>query len=615
MKATNILNRICLVGGVIFLYFTSCSNLEDTPNPVMTRYNLPSQVLDNVFTPDIPEEIRNVDNFLDRMVREGMIIHQGDQPPEIYDLNGSIRVGLKFVVDSDCIYDGRNGSNVDSEYGRYEETIQISRDQNTLLAEVSYSSLEGPDFPDFPNGLDTGSGRGYVSGNGNNFTIFYKVENGLYGDINYQAIWIISGTVSNSPYAREISNVTKCLVMLGKDTDREDKVANRGTVRIFRDNDPDWIQPVVLISDVTPTEGPYSTVVTINGSGFGSIGDSLAVRFNGVIADVLEASSSQLRVTVPKGAGSGSVSVQVNEIIGVGPDFNYIPVYTVSTLAGRGEPGFISGSGDIAMFNFPNGVAVDVDGNIYVADTENNSLRRITPDGEVSTPNGQFDPDGYIFFRPNGVTVDIKGNMYVADTGNSRIAKISPTGEVSFVTSQFKSPSGLTIDNNEALYFSDISNNSIYILTPEGEIINLAPRYPFNNPRGIAVDPTGQVYIADSGNNQILRISPDGQVVTLAGSEAGFQDGTGDEARFDNPIGVALDPDGTVYVADMGNHRIRKIDSGGNVTTLAGSEAGFQEGIGGLALFNLPSGVAVDHNGVIYVADTQNHRIRKMVLE
>ena len=139
--------------------------------------------------------------------------------------------------------------------------------------------------------------------------------------------------------------------------------------------------------------------------------------------------------------------------------------------------------------------------------------------------------------------------------------------------------------------------------------------YPFDRPSGIAMDGSGQVYVADSGNHQILKISPQGEVISLAGGEAGFQDGAGSVARFDNPTGVAVDSEGNVYVADLGNHRIRKIDSGGNVTTLAGSELGFGDGIGRLATFNSPSGVAIDVDGVIYVADTQNHRIRKMVLE
>ena len=134
----------------------------------------------------------------------------------------------------------------------------------------------------------------------------------------------------------------------------------------------------------------------------------------------------------------------------------------------------------------------------------------------------------------------------------------------------------------------------------------------FNSPYGVAVAFDGAVYVADAGNNRIRRVTPTGTVTTLAGSIAGNNDGTGGAARFNNPRGVAVAPDGTIYVADTGNSRIRKVTPTGTVTTIAGSTSGFADGTGAAAQFNAPRGIAVTSDGRIYVADTGNQRIRRV---
>src|SRR5690606_33047404 len=147
--------------------------------------------------------------------------------------------GVRFSIDNDCIYDGRSASNIESVFGKYEEAILILRSRSYFAARVDYSSLANPAYPQYPDGYDSGSGIGYASGNGNNFTIFIRVENGRVDQVPYQALWIISGTVSNSPNPEMMSEVTKCLVMLEKGSDPEDKVANGGTIRVFRDQSPE----------------------------------------------------------------------------------------------------------------------------------------------------------------------------------------------------------------------------------------------------------------------------------------------------------------------------------------------------------------------------------------
>lgn len=238
MKASTILCKKYLSLGWIVLGFVSCTFFDDTPIPILTRYDFPPEVLDSIFTKEIPKEIRNVDDFLDKIIHNGMAIHEGSDPPEIYDLEGGA-----FIVENDCIFDEKTPANVDSLYGKYKETVRIFRDQrNSFMADISYSSLGNDNYPQYPAGLDRGSGTGYVSGSGNNYTIFYKVDNGNFDKIPYKALWILSGSVSTPPYVLEISNVTKCMVMFEKGADPEDKVANRGTLRIFRDANAEWTQ-------------------------------------------------------------------------------------------------------------------------------------------------------------------------------------------------------------------------------------------------------------------------------------------------------------------------------------------------------------------------------------
>ena len=250
MKSSSILPVIFVSSRPMMSIFAAgmvcwgCSFLDNEPplSVPAKEYDLPPGVRTQIFN-EVPEEIGDIDVFLNSIEQNGMVIHEGNDPPEIYtfsDFNiANSRVGVRFSVDNDCIYDGKITSNNDAVFGKYQEAIMIINSRSQFAARVDYFSLGSPDYPQYPNGYDSGSGIGYASGNDNNFTIFFRVENGRLDQVPYQALWIISGTVSNSPNPETMTNVTKCLVMLEKGSDPSDKVANNGTIRIFRDRSPE----------------------------------------------------------------------------------------------------------------------------------------------------------------------------------------------------------------------------------------------------------------------------------------------------------------------------------------------------------------------------------------
>ncbi|MSU47817.1 MAG: hypothetical protein EXS37_01770 [Opitutus sp.] len=270
--------------------------------------------------------------------------------------------------------------------------------------------------------------------------------------------------------------------------------------------------------------------------------------------------------------------------------------YALTTFAGAGN--VITGAdGTPGSFNNPYGVAIDSAKNLYVADTLNNTVRRITPGRVVSTiagTAGQFgttDGSGSAarFNFPVGIAVDSAGTVYVADAKNFTIRKITAAGVVStFAGAPFQT--GATDGPGSAARFF----------------------LPF----GVATDGAGNVYVADSGNQLIRKITAAGVVSTLAGAagQSGFVNGTGTAARFATPMGVTVDGAGNIFVADSGNHAIRKVTTSGVVTTVAGSagNGGSNDGPAAVSRFNQPRGVAVDGVGNLYVADYGNSTLRQI---
>lgn len=319
-----------------------------------------------------------------------------------------------------------------------------------------------------------------------------------------------------------------------------------------------------------------------------------------------------------------------------------MPTALVSTFAGSLTAGNTNATGTAAQFNTPNGIAVDASGNLYIADSFNNSVRKVTTTAGVTTLAGSSTL-GYLdatglnaqFYSPQAAVANANGNIYVADYGNNIIRKISAAGVVTTLAgsgtagyadgtgtgSAFKSPRGLAIDASGNLYVADMGNNLIRKITSAGVVTTIAgytaggyvdstgTAAAFKNPSGITIDATGtNLYIADQGNHAIRKIViSSGLVTTLAGTAA-------QTATLNSPNGITIDASGNIYFVDTAG-RIMELTSAKVLYTLAGSSAaGYADGTGSSALFNSPQSLAL-YQGALYVADSGNNMIRKLVLQ
>lgn len=282
---------------------------------------------------------------------------------------------------------------------------------------------------------------------------------------------------------------------------------------------------------------------------------------------------------------------------------NAADVYDWTTYSGT--PG-VSGKSDAApaSYNLPSSAVLDSDGNLLVADTYNHTIRKIEPDGTVTTLAGKPKVPGRSdgtgptahFNLPSGLAIDSSNNLYVADHDNHTIRKVTPAGVVTTVAGV----AGLAGGSDSTAASGTVA----------------AVQATFNGPCGIAIDSTGKLYVADQFNYTIRLIATDGAVTTIAGSTRakGWKDGTGKNALFNQPTSIARLSDTTFYVADSQNHVIRKVTSAGIVTTLAGKPLlpGKLDGTGTAARFRIPTGVAVDSTGNVFVTDQGNHTVRKV---
>jgi sugar lactone lactonase YvrE len=310
---------------------------------------------------------------------------------------------------------------------------------------------------------------------------------------------------------------------------------------------------------------------------------------------------------------------------------------SVTTFAGSGERGSTDGKGGAARFDHPTGVALDANGTLYVADTGNHTLRKITPDGVVTTWAGKPGVPGSsgttvkdaFFNSPQGIAVGPTGSVYVTDTGNHVVRRITQAGYVAKVAGEygvpgssdgvngaahFYDPLGIAVNGNGEVFIADSSNNTVRKVvgtttttlagTPGviGSTNGRSKDAAFHTPVGLSLDPSGNLLVADSMNHTIRKVSMTGLVTTWAGwaSHGGFADGTGPEARFNGPWGLTTDSSGNVYVADWANQAIRKVTSTGTVSTFT------------IGISRLPTGVALDAAGNLLVTESGSCVLRRI---
>ncbi len=401
---------------------------------------------------------------------------------------------------------------------------------------------------------------------------------------------------------------------------------------------------------------------TISNTGGGSLSitgmtiggtDSLDFNVSPKTAKIETRQEQTVTVTFsPTSSGSKSATLFIAHNAGKTPStitmiFMQDGPRVIATFAGGGSSFRDGGPSTQTSLNKPKGVAVDAAGNIYIADTDNHRIRRVGPNGLISTIAGTgirgFSGDGgpanqANLASPASVAVDATGRVYIADTGNHRIRCVGLDGIINTLVDSLNNPQSIVVDRMGDIYIADTDNHRIRRVSPDGIIKTFAGSGPtgadqgsFSGdgglaiqahlwvPTGVAVDDNGIVYIAEF--NRIRRVGTDGIIKTFSGD--GTQGFTGDgglaaQAVLNRPGGISVDVAGVVYIADTENHRIRKIGLDGVINTVAGSEppgkdrGGFsgERGLPTQVRLNSPYGVTVDIKGNIYVADTFNDRIR-----
>jgi hypothetical protein len=325
----------------------------------------------------------------------------------------------------------------------------------------------------------------------------------------------------------------------------------------------------------------------------------------------------------------------------------------VTTLAGgvNGQPGYQdSARGTEARFNLPNTAALQPDGVLFIPDTGNHMIRILDPGGSVGTLSGKTTPgfengpaSAALFRSPLAVAIDSARDLYVADTDNNVIRKISAFGTRAVVTyagtgqrgykdgalaeAQFDFPNDLVIDATGNLFVSEFQNHTIRKVGADGRVTTVAGNgtagyqdgigtaAQFRFPSGLARDGNGNLYVAEWSNHTLRKITPAGVVTTLAGTpgQRGFVDGPGSSALLNTPDGVAVDAVGNLYFTEYGNHAVRRLGTDNVVTTIAGTGApGFVNGDASQTMFRHPGGINITLDGSLVVVDTGNHAIRKI---
>jgi len=400
-------------------------------------------------------------------------------------------------------------------------------------------------------------------------------------------------------------------------------------------------QPIV-VGSFAPGAGPLGTQILIKGSNFTTDTSKIKVSINGIPLLVAGVKGDEILAVITTRTGSGPIKVDMNDgTVSSSDAFNYQFSYSVSTLAGSGQAGYNDANGTAAAFNF-NGVrgqlSVDKDLNVYVADGGNQRVRKITPDGTVTTIAGSG-INGYAdgaagsaqFNNPCGTVVDKDGNVYVSERNGRNIRKITPDGVVStYAHGSGNGGNELTsvVVNNTTgeIYWSDFYGDGIYYLHNGNveKIIN------HSLPCTITIDAQGNIYATHYDDQQVWKYTYNAANATFDGGVAiagtshvsGMSDGVGAAATFARPWGIALDSHNNLFVSGQGggdaSNCVRMITAGTwDVKTIAGvgNSQDFYDGLGADARFRQPTGIAIDKNDDIYILDMGNNRIRKITVQ
>ena len=410
---------------------------------------------------------------------------------------------------------------------------------------------------------------------------------------------------------------------------------------------------VISNVSINPSTGTFNDTITVHGK---NLSYTLFIMINGIVCRNLGIHGDSIQVLIPPSVGSGIVTVSVvnSNQIAIGQQFTYINLPYVITYAGNGLSGSDNSDGQPtdASIAGPLGIAFDPSGNLFVAEANGDKIRKIGTDGKISTLAGTGvygDVDGPSgtaqFTYPNGIVADKSGNVYVTDALSNKIRKIDPSGNVSTLagdgsagktdgpglSASFNRPWGITIDPQGNIFVADNGNNSIRKITPAGDVstVTLNTIHQYVNgvyttvsgilsPIGVYADANGNIYFTDQGF--VRKIDQNGDVITVAGDRTDLNP----NAIFSYTAGIVLDSKGNLFVVDYGSNQIKEIASDGTISLVAGYDwqaaggsvsEGFRDATGLKACFYRPAMLAVDPGGNLYIADSGNNRIRKVVMQ
>jgi len=463
-------------------------------------------------------------------------------------------------------------------------------------------ALEAPDFALSISGGDATVAEypNSISANGNVYTLGLNLSGTPNG----------SETLTVSPQTNAIYDAAGNAASTSQ---------SNNTVSLYDSRAP-RISSVTLAADnstltVTMTDAVYTDLAYITSTFAGSAGSAGSSNGTGTNA----------KFHLPYDVAYGNDGIYVvdgnNHMI---RRIYFSPEGLVTLIAGNGSTGEQNGTGNQARFNNPQSLVYS-NNNIYVSDLMNNRIRKVTPQGVVTTFAGGTKGDGdgtgtnARFSGPIGIANDSNGNLYVADTGNHTIRKITTGGVVTTFAgitgshgftngaadqAQFYHPIGIAVDSNDNVYVVDTNNAAIRKITPEGVVTTLASNgvngVQFGSPRYIDVDSQGNLYISDTSWHTIRKITPDGVLTTIAGTSESFgtTDGVGTSAKFQNPHGIAIDRNDNIYIADTNNNTIRKMIYGGNGELVA-SDFAFSIS-GGTATLSSATPSSISASGNVY---------------